>query len=361
MNREVSIYTWQNRQGKAHQYSPLFWRFQIVGWLAFIVVTFPLKLNITGGIAGALLLCVTRDGSSFLLTLGLRSIYRRFWSDQIGPMAAVIAAACMVGGIAQAGLFLAFYPLLPFQGEILFTRSMEFNLLYERIGLLFSWSFLYFAIRLIITGEQRETLLVRVESEYRAAELRLLRSIMNPHFLFNALNFIRAELLGKCEPLAQVVQAFTNYLQYSLITRNETFVAAGQEFDAIEGYLAVEKARFGSEVEIECRIDAEVRQVQVPGIIIQPLVENAFKYGRRQPDNLPLKIGVYVTRIGNELHLVVSNSGVWQPSSQSKASSGIGLESLKERLWLLYGDRHYFEILTDNNQVVVKVHIPVSN
>ena len=268
MNREISDCAWQNGPSKPHQCWPFFWRFQIVGWLAFIVVTFPLKLNITGGIAGALLLCVTRDGSSFLLTLGLRSIYRRFWSDQIGPMAAVIVAACMVGGIAQAGLFFASYPLLPFQGEILFTRSMEFNLLYERIGLLFGWSFLYFAIRLLITGEQRETQLARVESEYRAAELRLLRSIMNPHFLFNALNFVRSELLGKYESLAKVVQAFTNYLQYSLITRNETFVAAGQEFDAIEGYLVVEKARFGSEVEIECRIDAEGRQVQVPGFIL---------------------------------------------------------------------------------------------
>ena len=179
------------------------------------------------------------------------------------------------------------------------------------------WSVLYFGVRQLIRGKERETRLARVESEYKAAELRLLRAILNPHFLFNALNFIKSELLGKYESLAWVVQAFTNYLRYSLITRNETFVAVGKEFDAIEGYLVVEKARFGDEIEIECRIDPEARPVLVPGIIIQPLVENAIKHGRRQLENVPLKIGVYVTRTEDELHLEVINSGVWQSSPPS--------------------------------------------
>ena len=336
-----------------------FWRFQIAGWSAFIIASFPLKLDLMESVPGALLLCITRDGSSFLLTFGMRSVYREFWSNNGAAMAVLIIFTCTIGGLLQAGFFFLIREVIPNEAEIHFRRSMAFTALYERTGLLFGWSFLYFGIRLLISGKEREAQLARLESEHKATELRLLRSIMNPHFLFNALNFIKSELLGKYDSLAQVVQAFTNYLQYSLITRNENFVEIGNEFDAIEGYLAVEKARFGEEIEVECLIDIEARSVLVPGIIIQPLVENAIKHGRRQLNNVPLKIALYVQRTEKELRLEVSNSGEWQVPSQFDDLSRIGLKNLKERLQLLYGDRHLFEILAETNRVLVRVRLPI--
>jgi len=335
-----------------------FWRFQLASWLAFIIATFPLKLEMVESLPAALFLCLVRDGSSFLLTLGLRSIYRRFWSEQIGTMAALILVACTIGGLLQAGFFLIFHPLLPFRGEIHFTPSMEFNLLYERTGLLFGWSFLYFGIRLHVRGQEREARLARVESEYKATELRLLRAIMDPHFLFNALNFIKSELLGKNDVLARMIQAFTNYLQFALITRNDTFVTVGREYDAMENYLRVEKARFGDEIEIDCKIDPDAKLAMVPGIVIQPLVENAIKHGREQLDNIPLRIGLSVSRMDTELLLEVRNTGEWRPKEYVEGPGGVGLTSLKERLRLLYGERHRFEISTEEKEIVVRVRLP---
>lgn len=338
-----------------------FWRFQTFGWIAFVLISFPLKLEIAGSLPLALLLSIVRDGSSFMTTVCLRAIYRKFWSDQIGHMALVIGLSCLLGGVAQTGFFFTLHSALPFRGEVLFTRSIEFNLLYERIGLLFGWSFLYFGIRQLLVSKQREAELANVETQLKATELQLLRAIMNPHFLFNALNFVKTELLETNAYLARVVQAFTNYLRYSLATRHETFVEIGKELDAINEYLVIEKARFGNDIIIECRIDPEVRSVRVPGIIIQPLIENAIKHGRRQLESPPLKIGLILTRNESELCVEVNNNGKWLSPSKFQGSTGIGLESIRERLRLLYGKKQHFEILCDNGQVIVRVRLPSSN
>ena len=86
------------------QLSP-FWQFQIVGWTAFVVVTFPLKLELTGAPGAALFLCLVRDGSSFLLTLVLRRLYRKYWTENAGQMAGMVILGCTVAGVMQSGLF----------------------------------------------------------------------------------------------------------------------------------------------------------------------------------------------------------------------------------------------------------------
>lgn len=339
---------------------PPFWRFQLAGWAACIFSSLPYKIVLVHSISEALLLSGVRDGSSFLLTVGLRYLYLYCWSLPGHLMAALMIGISVGAGILQIGFFLMLQEIFPFEEESLFGDSALLNTFYQRTGLLLSWSFLYFGVRQMMDAKDRQTQLARVESAYQAQQLRMQRALMNPHFLFNALNFIKSELLGKDDSLARMVQAFSNYLKYSLITSDKIFVEAGKEYDAIEGYLAVEKARFGNEIESQCRIDPEARLALVPGIIIQPLVENAIKHGRRQVENVPLKINVFVTRTAQELRLEVSNSGQWQPPSEVDGPSRIGLKSLKERLRLLYGDRHHFEILTGANQVTVKVSLPIS-
>jgi signal transduction histidine kinase len=329
---------------------PLFWRFQLIGWAVFIAASFPLKLDLMGSFSAAFLLCLTRDGTSFLLTLGLRLIYRKYWSENFVVVAALIIAACTLGGLSQIAFFSLIRDFVPESGEIFPSRLMEFSLFYERTGLLYAWSFLYFGVRHAIEGVQRKLKLALLE-------IQMLRAQMNPHFLFNALNTVLADIGKPREHLKALVRALSAYLRYSLETRNNERVLLGQEYDAIVSYLAVEKARFQEKLEIECRIDADARNALVPGIIIQPLVENAIKYGRRTSPR-PLKVRVVVLDLdSNGVQIEVSNTGKWIEPDPAGTIGGIGLENTRRRLKLLYPEFHNFDISCKNGWVTVQIQI----
>ncbi|MGC2576790.1 MAG: histidine kinase [Terrimicrobiaceae bacterium] len=159
------------------------------------------------------------------------------------------------------------------------------------------------------TARDRELRLARAESERRKAELQMLRAQVNAHFLFNALNTIRARVEGFTQELRNIVHSLADYLQYSLEHADREFVPLGKEFEALVSYLKVEKARFRDELEIDCRIEDAARNIAVPGIILQPLIENAIKHGR-QTSRIPLKLRVLLFCPETErIHIEVSNTG----------------------------------------------------
>lgn len=338
---------------------PLFWRFQLAGWLVFIVLSFPLKLTLMGSLPAALLLVVVRDGSSILLTIGMRSIYQACWSSGAVFKAVLIFVACTLGGLLQSAFFFLLHAVVPDEAEVLFTHSMEFNVFYERTGLLFTWSFLYFGVRQSIEGIQRDLQLARAESARRCAEIQLLRAQMNPHFLYNSLNTLIADAGKSPEHLKELVRALAEYLRYSLENRNKDLVPLGKEMDAIGNYLTVEKARFREKLEIESFVPEETRNQMVPGIVIQPLIENAIKYGLRTSPK-PCKVKLVISNPDrNMLRIEVTNTGKWVELI-ARPDGGVGLENLRQRLELLYADRHRFQIEKPDGFVTVRVEIPIS-
>jgi sensor histidine kinase YesM len=205
---------------------PLFWRFQLAGWAAFVPLTFPLKFLLAGTIPGAILLSFIRDGSSFALTLGMWAIYRRVLNKQnrYRVIVPVVTVVCLTAGLLQTGFVLLFHDIFPLEKEVFFITSVEFSLFYERTALLVCWSLLYIGIKQMRDGMERELRLSLVESEKRRAELKLLRAQMNPHFLFNSLTSIEAGLGKQLPNVSGMVQALADYLHYSLTHRNDDFV-----------------------------------------------------------------------------------------------------------------------------------------
>jgi sensor histidine kinase YesM len=338
---------------------PLFWRFQLAGWAVFVLLTFPLKVVLVGAIPEALLVCFIRDGSSFALTLAMRVIYHRFLRKETGHVGIVplVTIVCLTGGLLQTGFFLLFHDLFPLQQGVLYIKSIEFSVFYERTGLLISWSLLYVGIKQMRDGMERDLRLSLIESEKREAELKLLRAQMNPHFLFNSLTSIEAGLGKQLPNVSVMVQALADYLHYSLLHRHDDLVPLEEEYDALMGYLALEKARLEGELKIDCQIDDEARKALVPGIILQPLVENAIKYGR-ETSPCPLQVMVHVLRVGPELQMEVSNSGQWIETDRNRTTGGVGLENLQRRLALLYPGQHRMEIIKKEDSVSVRICIP---
>jgi two-component system LytT family sensor kinase len=338
---------------------PLFWRLQLMGWTVFAILVFPVNMVLSGTVAAAFCSVIVRNGFSFALTLGMRAIYAKVYHKLKKPgwIAATIFIASMTAGLLQLPFHYVLGDLFPFEEKTIFDQSIYLAIFYYRTGLFTCWSLMYFGIRQMREVIEDELRLALIKSEKRGAELQMLRAQMNPHFLFNALNAILAAIDKPREQLKALVRALADYLRYSLETRNEERVQLGQEYDAILSYMAVEKARFREKLEIECIIDPDARKLLVPGIIIQPLVENAIKYGRKSSPH-PLKVRVNISTFDSDcVQIEVSNTGKWIEPNPSNTLGGVGLENLKSRLNLLYPNSHSFRISSENGWVTVQIQI----
>lgn len=341
---------------------PLFWKFQIFGWLIFLIASLPLKWVVLGSLQAALLVSLYREGMGFLTTWGMREIYRRWYRPPMPwfGISLLIFVVSGLGATVQAVLALGFHDFIDFEEEKIFQEDAVFAVIYFRVAICLAWSFLYFGIKLWREASDRELRIALIESERRGAELQKLRAQMNPHFLFNALNSIRAGIGNPKIDLKEVVESLADYLRFSLENRRDDVVPIETEFDAIGSYLAVEKARFRSELQVELHLAEKAKMALVPGIILQPLVENAIKYGWKSSSR-PLRLKVTIEGpIDGLLKVEVANSGTWAKPDPHAKLGGIGLENLRKRLQLFYPDKHQVQIHAEDSWVTIRILIPFS-
>jgi LytS/YehU family sensor histidine kinase len=295
----------------------------------------------------------------FVLTAGLRAVYLRWNLHVEAPIrltrwvfiACTTAAAIdwIVVGALQPRVAPGEVPPLIFFG-MSWTRALQY----------FIWTVLYFWIKSVIASRERALNLIRAEAAARDAELRMLRSQMNPHFLFNSLNTVLAGLDRNPKSLTMVVQGLADYLRYSLAHRHTTLVPLGEEFDAAVNYLVVEKARFRDDLEFTAHIDDAARAASVPGVMLQPLIENAVKHGfKTTAIPLRVRVGVQAEEDGR-ITIEVASSGRWIEPPLTRDigdASGVGLESLRRRLTLLHPEAHRFDVVSSADEVAILIEL----
>jgi two-component system LytT family sensor kinase len=340
---------------------PLFWRFQLGGWLAFAVLSFPLKVAALGSVGYVLVISLVREPLGLLWTTGFRWVYRRLELTSASPwrLAGWVLLVCLVAGFIDGMI----WDFLSRQWVTLQPRRPMEGMFYPRSLVFCAWSLLFFGIKDHLATRERALALARAETKAREAELKMLRAQVSPHFLFNAFNTILAGLDRDPQRLAPVVQSLADYFRYSLSSRHDGFVPLREEFDAVVDYLTVEKARFRETLVVETFLDPAVRDVRVPGVILQPMLENALKYGH-QTSPTPLVIRLRVGMAPGERVLVeVANSGQWVEPPAVRAREdvgGNGLSSLRRRLELLYpsGSVRLPWVETAGGLVVVRLELP---
>jgi len=184
-----------------------------------------------------------------------------------------------------------------------------------------------------------------------ASQHRLLVAQVNPHFLFNALNSVRALVSEDPERARDMITQLAQYLRGSLSLEPAHRVRLGEELALHEAYFAVEKLRFEERLQVSVDASSDARDAEVPPLLLAPLVENAATHGRGTP--LVVALRAVVER--DRLLLTVENSGAWTPEA---ATGGVGLSNVRERLALAYGGAASLHTDTLGGMVQVRVSLP---
>jgi signal transduction histidine kinase len=175
-----------------------------------------------------------------------------------------------------------------------------------------------------------------LEAQLAESKLRALKMQVNPHFLFNTLNSISVLVKkGENAKADEMLTLLSAFFRRTLEQSEEQTVCLQRELDLIAQYLAIEQVRFGERLRVEYRIDADCRDMHVPLLILQPLVENAIKHGLGGKVG-PCHLCISVQKAAEGLILSVADDGAGTAEARA---DGIGLDNVRKRLWALYRDR----------------------
>jgi signal transduction histidine kinase len=198
----------------------------------------------------------------------------------------------------------------------------------------------------------------------REAELKALKTQINPHFLFNTLNSLNALVIKDPKKTREIITRLGNMLRYVLEGSESNFVPLRQEIEFVENYLAIEKTRLGEKLKFYVNVDKNLAEVRVPPIILQPLVENAIKHGvTKQTRGGWVRIDVKADK-GNLKCQVTDNCGKLNPPEKNlntNTNQGLGLRNIRERLKCIFNDDFSFNIENNTTEgVIATIVLPIS-
>lgn len=230
------------------------------------------------------------------------------------------------------------------------------------MGLRFAIAFLLLAC-VTLAGLLRRTAQRQAEDAHykheteriaKDAELNKLRLKLQPHFLFNSLNSISALTGTQPEKARLMIQQLAAFLRGTLRKEDEGFISIEEELSQLQLYLDIEKLRFGHRLTVAVDCDESLRQLQIPALLLQPVVENAIKFGLYDTiDDVCIRISALKT--GNALELTVSNPF---DENTNIPGTGFGLSSIRRRLFLLFGRQDLLQTRKEDGNFITVITIP---
>ena len=206
-----------------------------------------------------------------------------------------------------------------------------------RYFLIIAWASLYFAMLAGAQTRESQRREERFRTAAKAAELRSLRYQVNPHFLFNALNSLSALVMtGRPDKAEQMIQSLSRFYRHSLAQDTSLDVDLADEFDLQRQYLEIEKVRFPERLKTRYDLPEDLASCRIPGLILQPLVENSVKHGV-SASAAPVTVWLYAREEYGRLVVTVADDG--SARTRAKADGfGIGLANVRDRLAARFGE-----------------------
>ncbi len=212
---------------------------------------------------------------------------------------------------------------------------------------------------IILYNNNKENLVKEAELKalVKESELSSLKSQINPHFLFNSLNSISSLTMIEPSKAQEMIIKLSEFLRYSISNKEEKLTALDQEIGNINRYLDIEKIRFGKRLKVDMKINDTCKKLKLPGLILQPLIENAVKYGVYESIE---ESTIEMTANCNSSALSIMIRNAWDPDYLSNKGEGIGLINIRSRLQILYNRDDLITIRKDPAYFEVNIIFPQS-
>lgn len=324
---------------------PRYWLFQVGGWSAILLVNMIFLISLErlqvldaermtlGALLGLFF-------SHFMSACILRFRLLELPMKRLIPFFLLLTlVTSVIDGFTEEalrGLFHLHFPSdsrIPFLGHVM-------RRIFSAFPAFFIWNLIYYLYHVIEMTRSREMDRLRLQHEVKELELRTLKSHINPHFIFNALNGIRSLIGDHPAQAREAVTMMSRILRSSLQLNRAKTVPLEQELEIVTDYLALERMRFEDRLQTHFDIRPETLALPVPPMMLQTLVENGIKHGishRREGGRIEVS-----SRIEGQWHeLVVRNTGFFRRRNKE---AGFGIQSTTNRLAILFGNQARFEI-----------------
>jgi two-component system LytT family sensor kinase len=342
-----------------------FWHYQAVGWPIFALAHVAVNTAVYGFSWTAVTNLLLQVFAGFLLSLVLREYFRRVPYHQVSLPSIVVRI--ILGALAMTTVWYGALILIQiaYFGPAIAATYLQIERALRVIALIYPeklvWGSLYFGIKFwrdwIIERERAE----KAEEEIQQTQLQTLRYQLNPHFLFNALNSLRALIDEDSQQARKMLTELSEFLRYSLVSRNRSDVLLRDEVQAVRHYLSIEKQRYEEKLTVAFDVQPETEEYPMLSFLIHPLVENAVKYGM-QTSPMPLRIWIDTRLHGGSLRIAVRNTGRWLPrppnSHTAPARTESGLENVRARLDHAFPQQYALETFERDGcvNVVLDIH-----
>lgn len=340
------------------QKSRIYWIAQVLGWSAFFTVNFffsPVRNNYT---QKDILYYSLLVPAAILLTHTYRwLIIRRQWLQR--PVITQLMVA-IISGYALSILFLSLQYLL---NLALFGAAYQLSLIDSAIQVIsfwfvfFVWSVSYYFYHYLQSIRKVEIQQLKMQATLKEAELNKLKSQLNPHFMFNAMNSIRALIDEDPKKAKEAVTKLSSILRQTLTLEKNKLISFDREMQLVKDYLDLELIRFEERLHCTYDIEAGSHHYNVPPMILQTLVENAIKHGiGNLTEGGMITIKTQILR-NKKLQIEISNSGVYNP--EVTPASGYGIKNTRDRLAHVFADEASFSIFNEKFFVKTQIVIPL--
>lgn len=340
----------------------IYWFCQLFGWTLLLTVEYLAYLFQYGFDADTLYLAIANIFLGITLTHLYRLMIKR-WNWVRLPFFQ-LAPRVLVSVFVLAGIMT--FVNLPFDRQIMpemFVNepNVVFGYLLSWGKAMLAWVLSYTVYHYVEQTRNAEIEKILLKTSIRETEAKVLRSQLNPHFVFNALNSIRALVYENPDKAQQGITQLSNLLRNSLLADRRKTVELREEIKTVEDYLALEKVRYEERLNFRIELDPRTLFWQVPPMMLQTLVENAIKHGVSKAVGGGF-VEVKSAVIADKLRITIRNTGVL---GDKEASGGFGLVNTAQRLHLLYGPDAQFQIIQDDSDsnpiVCAEIIIPAQS
>ncbi|MCV9388881.1 sensor histidine kinase [Reichenbachiella ulvae] len=338
----------------------LYWFCQLLGWGIYIaILILSVKFNKPDAMSPQMIVAQFIIGTSTLFAShGIRwTIKKKQWLDLgIGALILRLLMASILGSIlSNLNVHILLYLIFDwFDNFHAFEWSNVPIYVFNLSFMLFMWSILYVGFKSIESARKNKIEKLTTQTALKDAELIALKAQINPHFLFNSLNNIRALILQDQMKARDMVTNLSDILRYSIEFSKREKVTIAEEIDILKNYLDLESIQYDGRLNYQVKADENTLNCIIPPMVIQTLAENAVKHGISQ-----LKEGgeitIEVTKSDEDLEIRIANTGQIKPSSNG---TGIGIKNATSRIQWLFNAAPSFTLAQKEEQVVATLILP---